>query len=232
MKFDPEKHHRRSVRLKKYDYTGGNVYFVTICAYQKECLLGAIIDGRMNLNTEGECVKKAWLETAEKKTNIRLDDFVIMPNHFHGILWIKCRGTASRTPNFETNLSIHALGFRPKNSKWAQHAVPLRDGSTLKPDYAPTEMFESRPEGTARYAPKYEQFGKPVRGSLPTIIRSFKSAATKLINEGRNTPGAPAWQRSYYEHIIRSHKELQQTIEYIRSNPGRWADDEENPANQ
>jgi putative transposase len=85
--------------------------------------------------------------------------------------------------------------------------------------------------GTARCAPTHEQFGKPIPGSLPTIIRSFKSAATKLINESRDTPGAPTWQRNYYEHIIHSHNELLQTIEYIRSNPGRWTDDEENPAN-
>jgi len=66
---------------------------------------------------------------------------------------------------------------------------------------------------------------------LPTIIRSFKSAASKLINESRLTPGAVAWQRNYYEHIIRSHEELRQTIEYIRANPSRWADDKENPTN-
>lgn len=193
MKFDPEKHHRRSVRLKRYDYTGNNAYFVTICAYQKECLFGTISNGQINLNVEGVCVKKAWLETAEKRTNIRLDDFVIMPNHFHAILWIVRRGTARC-----------ALGTQDEISQY---------------------------RGTARCAPTHEEFGKPVHDSLPTIIRSFKSAAAKLINESRDNLGALVWQRNYYEHIIRSHKELRQTSEYIRSNPAHWHNDEENPVN-
>jgi putative transposase len=192
MKFDPERHHRRSVRLKRYDYTGGNVYFVTICAYQKECLFGTIDKGEINLNTAGECVRKAWLGTADKRTNIRLDDFVIMPNHFHGILWLLRRGTACRAHEIHDEVNIL---------------------------------------GAASRAPTFEQFGKPVHDSLPTIIRSFKSAATKLINESRNTPGSPIWQRNYYEHVIRSHKELRQTSEYIRSNPAHWHNDEENPVN-
>jgi len=210
VKFDPEKHHRRSVRLKRYDYTGNNAYFVTICTYQKECLFGTISNGRMNLNVMGEYVRKTWLETAEKRINIKLNDFVIMPNHFHGILWLMRRDT----PPFGDK-SCRDPEFRPGNSKWAQHAVPLHGCSSLNPNCAPT----------------YEQFGKPVQSSLPTIIRSFKSAASKIINENRLIPGTMVWQRNYYEHIIRSHEELRQTIEYIRSNPGHWTDDKENPAN-
>jgi putative transposase len=85
--------------------------------------------------------------------------------------------------------------------------------------------------GAARRTPTIEQFRKPVPGSLPIIIRSFKSATTKFINENRNNLGSPVWQRNYYEHITHSQKELQQTIDYIRSNPGCWNDDEETPAN-
>jgi len=58
--------------------------------------------------------------------------------------------------------------------------------------------------GTARRAPTREQFGKLVAGSLPTIIRAFKSAVTRRVNAMRHTPGAKVWQRNYYEHIIRS----------------------------
>ena len=214
MKFDPEKHHRRSVRLKRYNYTGSNAYFVTICSYQKECLFGTISNGQMNLNMSGECVKKAWLETVDKRTNIRLDDFVIMPNHFHGILWLTSRGTACRAPEMHDDYKRRGTA----------RCAPLACR-------APEMQNEISILGAARRAPTREQFGKPVPNSLPTIIRSFKSATTKLINENRNAPGTPVWQRNYYEHIIHSHKELQQTIEYIRFNPSRWADDEENPVN-
>lgn len=85
--------------------------------------------------------------------------------------------------------------------------------------------------GTARRAPTTEQFGKPVAGSIPTIIRSFKSAATKRINEFRHTPGVPVWQRNYYEHIIRDETALARIREYIANNSQQWALDRENPAN-
>ncbi|MCX8051233.1 MAG: transposase [Chlorobi bacterium] len=74
-----------------------------------------------------------------------------------------------------------------------------------------------------------ERFGKPVAGSIPTIIRSFKSIVTKRINEHRKTPGVPVWQRNYYEHIIRSDESLNRIRQYIVENPLRWAFDLENP---
>jgi hypothetical protein len=79
-------------------------------------------------------------------------------------------------------------------------------------------------------APTAEQFGKPVAGSLPTIIRSFKSATTNRINILRSAPRAPLWQRNYYEHVIRNEEELRRIREYIQTNPLRWELDRENPA--
>jgi len=76
-----------------------------------------------------------------------------------------------------------------------------------------------------------ERFGKPVYSSLPTIVRAFKSAVTKRINEHRNTPGTKIWQRSYYEHIIRDESSLNQIREYIVNNPVQWKMDRENPFN-
>jgi len=76
--------------------------------------------------------------------------------------------------------------------------------------------------------PKYESFGKPVSGSIPTIIRGFKSTITKQINELRNTPGAPLWQRNYYEHIVRNEKSLNRIRQYIINNPANWENDIEN----
>lgn len=87
-------------------------------------------------------------------------------------------------------------------------------------------------KGTARRAPTVEQFAKPVAGSLPTIIRSFKSAVTKAINTIRNTHGQPIWQRNYYEHIIRDENELHAIRQYISENPLKWDMDNENPTNK
>jgi len=84
-------------------------------------------------------------------------------------------------------------------------------------------------KGTACRAPTLEKFGNPVPGSLPTIIRSFKSAVTRTINIIRDTPGIPLWQRNYYEHVMRDEDALNRTREYIMHNPLRWDLDRENP---
>ena len=81
-------HHRRSVRLKDYDYSQEGAYFVTICAYGRECLFGDIGEGEMVLNGAGEMLRKWWNEIAVKFGDIELDESVIMPNHFHGIVVI------------------------------------------------------------------------------------------------------------------------------------------------
>ena len=191
MRFDPDIHHRRSIRLRDYDYSTAGAYFVTICTFERECLLGDVVNGEMRLNGMGQIVQEEWLRTAEMRKNVVLDEFVVMPNHFHAILiFDDGRGTAC-----------------------CAHDV----GGDLE-------------QGTARRAPTVESFGRPVAGSLATVIRSFKSAATKHINQLRNTPGIPVWQRNYYERVIRNDRELQSIQQYIVDNPAIWQEDENHPA--
>ncbi|MFZ1977012.1 MAG: transposase [Bacteroidota bacterium] len=83
--------------------------------------------------------------------------------------------------------------------------------------------------GTLQRAPTKEQFGKPTSNSIPTIVRLFKAAATKRINEYRAIPGIPVWQKNYYEHIIRNDDSLNKIRDYIIHNPLKWQEDEENP---
>jgi putative transposase len=108
------------------------------------------------------------------------------------------------------------------------------DASVLMPNHLHGILVIGRRgtacRGTACRAPTpAEQFGRPVAGSLPTIVRSFKSAATKRINEMRRTPGATLWQRNYWEHVVRNDVELQRIREYIRNNPTRWEQDRLHP---
>lgn len=86
MKYDPFKHHRRSIRLKGYDYAQAGAYFVTICIQGSQCLLGRIVDGEMKLNAAGEMVCQEWFALPERFRTIELDAFVVMPNHIHGII--------------------------------------------------------------------------------------------------------------------------------------------------
>ncbi len=88
MPYDPKKHHRRSIRLKGYDYTQPGAYFITICTQNRECLFGEVVDGRMVLNELGQVARECWLAIPDHFPHSRLDEFVIMPNHVHGIIWI------------------------------------------------------------------------------------------------------------------------------------------------
>lgn len=84
--FDPQKHHRHSIRLPNYDYAQPGAYFVTIVAWHRGCLFGEVVNGEMRLNRVGEIVQWEWLELPKRLCFLELGVFVVMPNHFHGIL--------------------------------------------------------------------------------------------------------------------------------------------------
>jgi len=96
MSFDHLRHHRRSIRLPGYDYTQAGVYFVTIVAWQWECLLGEIKTGQVMLSPVGQVVHREWDRLRSRFPSVGLDEFAIMPNHIHGIVVIHdpCRGAA------------------------------------------------------------------------------------------------------------------------------------------
>ena len=86
MVFNPDRHHRRSIRLKDYNYSQEGAYFVTICTHERECLFGEIRDGEMFLSDAGRRVRPIWDQLSDHYPHNRLDAFVIMPNHVHGIV--------------------------------------------------------------------------------------------------------------------------------------------------
>lgn len=86
MSFDPGKHHRRSIRLKGYDYSRPGAYFVTIVTQQRDCLFGVLLDGTLRSNDAGRMVERTWSEMRGRYPGVALDAFVAMPNHVHGII--------------------------------------------------------------------------------------------------------------------------------------------------
>lgn len=108
MNYNPDKHHRRSIRLQGYDYAKPGAYFITICTQNRACLFGKIVDGEMVLNEFGMIVNNEWLRTSIIRPNIIIDEFVIMPNHLHGILVIiddNCRGVLQFASAMETTFA-------------------------------------------------------------------------------------------------------------------------------
>jgi len=97
---DNLKHHRRSIRLPEYDYTQEGAYYITICIRNRESLFGKISNGRMVLTKCGEIAERCWNVLPEFFPDVVLNEFVIMPNHFHGIIIITGdgRGLINQTP--------------------------------------------------------------------------------------------------------------------------------------
>jgi REP element-mobilizing transposase RayT len=85
--------HRRSIRLREFDYTASGAYFITICTDARRCVFGSISEGHMQVSAWGEIVIEEWTRTASLRPTIELDAFVVMPNHVHGIVIIHGRAT-------------------------------------------------------------------------------------------------------------------------------------------
>jgi REP element-mobilizing transposase RayT len=92
MKCDPQKHDRRSIRLKGFDYSSAGTYFVTIVTWQREMLFGEIVNGEMILNNLGEIVSEKWQWLGIQYEYVELGTWIVMPNHFHGVLIIHEHG--------------------------------------------------------------------------------------------------------------------------------------------
>lgn len=148
-------------RLHGFDYKQQGAYFLTICSYQRSCLFGRIVDFRVCESEVGRVISECWMNLGNIYGFVELDAFVVMPNHFHGILWITGE-------------------------------------NTLK---------------------------KP----LSRIIAGFKAASTSRARSLGNS-NIRIWQRNFYEHVIRSDKELLNVREYVANNPTNWANDPENPS--
>ena len=86
--YDPQRHHRRSIRLPGYDYTQPGAYFITIVTHEQAHWFGRVVDGKMKLNAFGRAAEQCWRAIPDHFPHVRLDEFVMMPNHVHGILWI------------------------------------------------------------------------------------------------------------------------------------------------
>lgn len=194
MPYDPSKHHRRSIRLKGYDYSQAGAYYFTIVAQHRACLFGDIIVSTIQLNAAGEMLWEQWLALPQRFPNVELDEFVVMPNHVHGILLITDESDITRrgAPSWSPN--------PPSNPGQAQGTAPTRNPA------------------------------------LGNILGAWKSLATNEYIQGVNQMHwqpfeRKLFQRDYWEHIIRTDRELDMIREYIINNPANWAADDHNPNN-
>jgi REP element-mobilizing transposase RayT len=207
MKYDHQKHHRRSIRLAEYDYSKGGAYFVTICIRNGGLILskppkpvpvvGVALAAThsyesppnpnpkpdtaypFELTPIGGIVDRNWQALPERFPMVSLDEYVIMPNHLHGILLINEQDQSGHC------VAVKRVGARP----------------------TPT---------------------------LGAVVGAFKSMSIHdvlaYIEENGLDMIGKIWQRNYYERIIRNERDLDNIRTYIRNNPGNWERDDENPA--
>ena len=194
-------HHRRSIRLKGYDYSADGLYFITICTKERNHYFGRVIDGKMVLNERGQIVKNEWLNTINvRKDEVILHEYIVMPNHFHAIIEI-CRRGVSHTPQIHTPQSHTPQSHTPD------------DGLTTS-DRGVCDTIDRGVCDTIDRGVCNTPLRSPSK-TLGSIIRGFKSAVTKQI-------GFPVWQRNYHEHIIRNTNAFTKISNYILNNPAQW----------
>ncbi len=208
MSYNPKIHHRRSIRLKGYDYSKAGLYFITICCQDRACMFGEIVGtnvgthvganpcGRpndipkMQLNGAGKMIDEEWLKLPQRFENIQLHEYIVMPNHFHGILEI-------------TNDDI--IGR------------PQFDDINGRPQF---DDINGRPQGHAPTAGK----------TVGDMMDAFKSITTVEYIHGVKTMNWQRFngkllQRDYYEHIIRNEQSYETISNYIINNPAKWKED-------
>ncbi len=150
---------RKALRLPEFDYSQAGAYFITICADERRFLFGEIKGFQVAESEIGKIVSQCWEQLPRAYSFIALDSWVVMPNHFHGVIWIGSNNSAKK--------------------------------------------------------------------SLSRIIAGFKAMATSKCKEAKYC--SKLWQPNFYEHVIRSEKELLNIREYIANNPLNWETDSNNP---
>lgn len=207
MNCEPHRHHRRSIRLKGYDYSQAGAYFITICCHSKISRFGKIvgaglapallppaqnddmINGQphgiaptMQLNEYGQIAYDEWAKLPERYPNFELDVFQIMPNHMHGIIV----------------LTDVRAGLAPAQIPPAQI----------------DDMQKGRPQGHA-----------PTVGNIVGAYKSLVANGCLTIFKKNNEKMGKFWLRDYYEHIIRDDHSYQTISNYILNNPAKWTND-------
>ncbi len=201
-----QKKERKLQRLQGYDYSRDNNYFVTICTHNRENFFGEIKNGKIILNEFGEIVKNKWMDLPNHYFNCFLDEFIVMPNHFHGIVVIDNSGDSSRVRGENGGNGLEP--FRTVSSKSAL----LNNNELEKHNNSDEEIGEIKIHG------------------LSEMIRSFKTFSSKEINlliknniivkssQSFINIEKFKWHKSFHDRIIRNEKEFNNIKNYINNN--------------
>ncbi len=192
MKYNPKKHHRRSTRLKNYDYSQEGLYFITLNCQNRHHLFGKIQNSVMCLNEFGTIIHQNWLETPIIRPNVTLGAFVVMPDHMHAIICIKqTKGSKEAIGKFQSpSQTIGAIVRGFKGTVTTKIKTATRTWITSKGEFAQVPTVAPIPPGP--------------------------------INLIHLEPKKSIWQRGYDDRIIWNQKSLKNITKYIQNNPANW----------
>ena len=227
-----------SNRLKNWDYSTNAAYFITICTQNREHFFGKIINGEMHLNELGENATRFWLDIPIHFPFIELGNFVVMPNHMHGLLII------NKTPNNTNGCGIMenvvGNGFDCANDAVGRDGRDVtvgRDGGNVDTPKLgvstayPSTRSPSHVSSNNNISTKHIETEKPKNGgkneqwkpgTIGVIINQYKRIVT--INNRKINPKFK-WQSNYHDHIIRNSFSFENIQNYIEKNPIKWNED-------
>jgi len=189
-----------SVRLQNWDYSNPGLYYITVCVKERLEILGQIINSKMVLNENGEILKTWLLKIDKRYENVKLDTWVIMPNHWHCVI------------DITGNDDKHDGGTIPVDT------MPV---DTMPVDAAVETIHESSLRRRRRRDNRRKML-------LSKIIGYIKMNSSKYINLELNQSGTGLWQKGYYDRIIRDKDEYYRVVNYIENNPCNWEEDRMN----
>jgi putative transposase len=184
---------RKSLRLPNWDYRWNAHYFVTICTKNRVKYFGEIINGEMHLSDAGKIANDLWYEIPNHSKNIVLGEFIVMPDHIHGIITI------------DNPISPFSFSYSGHEHAHALYLMQISMGVTN-----PKHLLKLTAEN------RFQNIGP---NSLSSIVGSYKSAVSKHV---RRTGIKFEWQKFFYERIVRSKLAYFVISKYIKNNPIKW----------
>ncbi|MCK5510648.1 transposase [Candidatus Parcubacteria bacterium] len=203
---------KKQYRRKGYDYSQNGYYFVTICAKNREIFFGDIAGEKMILSEIGQIADKFWREIPNRFSIAQIDEYVVMPNHVHGIIIIE-----NNRRNAPRRVLVNNKQISKINKSTITTNLPSHIGKT-----APT---------VEQNAPRRVPTGiQPlVKNSLSSILNHYKGNVKKYCN--KNNLECFTWQSRFHDRIIRNENELNRIRQYMTNNPLRWELDRNNQEN-
>ncbi len=218
VKYNPAIHHRRSLRLKGYDYSRAGKYFITICCQDHKFRFGIIQNHTMVLNQFGRIAQNEWYKLPDRFYNLQLGAFQVMPNHIYAIIVLHDHTENDTAAGATLAVAPAAVGPIDNDPVAPVDVYPV----------APIDVYPVDPDNnfaTAGAGASPAPAVSPANPTVGNIIGAYKSLVANeclKIFKSKNEKMGKLWQRNYYERIIRNDRAFNAISNYILNNPAKW----------